>query len=86
VHCEHAMTGGQSTHSATAHEHCAPRNHAPAPQHHGCCTDCCLTAVVGPALDWLAAAADAPELCLSPPRAPLTVSLDRLDRPPRYIT
>jgi hypothetical protein len=68
---------------ATAHEHCPPHERAPHRDHHGCCSDCCLTAVAASTLAWTPARLIAPALFLPAPRAPLTLSLDRLDRPPR---
>jgi hypothetical protein len=71
---------------AAAHEHCVQHEHVPDPQHHGCCSDCCLTAVAAATLDWTVPRAAAPQLFLPAPRAPLTISLERLDRPPRHFT
>jgi hypothetical protein len=68
-----------------AHEHCGEHEHFPTSQHHGCCADCCPTAAVAATLDWFLPHAAAPELYLPVPGAPLTISLDRLDRPPRHF-
>jgi hypothetical protein len=88
AHCEQAPVSGQAAAPGAAHEHCTHLEHAPSPRHHhhGGCADCCQTAVATAALDWSVPAAVAPELFLPAPRAPLTISLDRLDRPPRQIT
>jgi hypothetical protein len=75
-----------AVHSPTAHEHCAEHEHAPNPPHHGCCADCCPSAVVAATLDWRLPRGATPELFLPAPRAPLNISLERLDRPPRQST
>ena len=69
-----------------AHEHCVQHEHVPTSQHHGCCTVCWLTAVAATTLDWTVPRTAAPQLFLPAPRAPLTMSLERLDRPPRHFT
>jgi hypothetical protein len=80
AHCDSAAQA-----SVAAHAHCAEHEHAANPQHHGCCADCCLAAAMAAALNWTLPRAAAPELFLPTLRTPLTVSLDRLDRPPRPI-
>ncbi len=75
-----------AAHGAGAHEHCGEHEHGVTLPHHGCCADCCLTAATVATCDWSVPHAAAPELFLPAPRVPITISLDRLDRPPRQAT
>jgi hypothetical protein len=82
AHCEHAAI---VSHSMAAHQHCPDHpEHAPAPRHHGC-GDCCTVAAPCASFDWHMPRALAAEASLPAPRTPLTIALDRLDRPPRYL-
>jgi len=69
-----------------AHMHCAehPKQDSAA-QHHGSRCDCCMAAVGRAAPDWIPPRAETPPLSLPLLRAPLMISLDRLDRPPRTL-
>jgi hypothetical protein len=81
AYCRPLPSGGRA---AVAHEHCAQHfEHAQSRRHHGCCADCCLAAVSCAALDWTPPHLVTTEALLPEARAPLTIALDRLDRPPR---
>jgi hypothetical protein len=69
----------------TVHEHCAEHASRDSAAHpHGCC-DCCIAAVGQATLDWTPPRTETPQLSLPVVRAPLMISLDRLDRPPRTL-
>jgi hypothetical protein len=77
-------TCGDSTVAASATQsHCAS---APAAiRHHGCGTCCCGAAVaLTPAL-WVAPRLSAPGISATSLWPPPRLTLDRLDRPPRFI-
>jgi hypothetical protein len=81
AHCDPAQ------HSpAASHEHCAQHEHAPSLQHHSCCPDCCVTAVVVATAEWTLPHTCAHVLFLPASHMPLTTTIDRLDRPPRQFT
>jgi len=66
-----------------------PRAHctgAPTASHHqGCGTCCCAAAMALTPVDWIAPRLIAPEVSLSLLGRPPAVTLDRLERPPRFI-
>jgi hypothetical protein len=71
----------------TAHEHCAEHSaQDSAVRHHGCCSDCCMTAVAQTAPVWIPPRAETPALSLPELGVPFMISLDRLDRPPRTLS
>jgi hypothetical protein len=63
--------------------HCA-RGSA-ATHHHGCGNCCCGAAIALLAAHWIAPLLTAPGISVAVPGSPPTVTLDRLDRPPRFI-
>jgi hypothetical protein len=63
--------------------HCA-RGSA-ATHHHGCGNCCCGAAIALVAAHWIVPLLTAPEISVAVPGSPPTVTLDRLDRPPRFI-
>jgi hypothetical protein len=63
--------------------HCARGSSAT--HHHGCGNCCCGAAMALMAAHWIAPLLTAPEISLAVPGSPPTVTLDRLDRPPRPI-
>jgi hypothetical protein len=83
---QHTVNVHSSRNRPAAHEHCGEHEHLSTLQHHGCCADCCLTAAMAATFDWSLPHAAAPEHFLPAPHAPMTISLDRLDRPPRQST
>lgn len=84
--CPQLPTAHNRAHQAEpAHLHC--REHAQqesSARHHGC-GDCCMAAVAQAAPDWIAPRGETTQLSLPLLRAPLKISLDRLDRPPRAM-
>jgi hypothetical protein len=53
--------------------------------HHGCGNCCCGAAIALMAADWIAPLMSAPGISMAVLGLPPTVTLDRLDRPPRLI-
>src|ERR1700722_5803106 len=63
--------------------HCA--RGSTATHHHGCGNCCCGAAIADMTAHWIAPLLTAPGISVAVPQAPPTVTLDRLDRPPRLI-
>jgi hypothetical protein len=72
THCEH----GATAHGAATHD-------AAALQHHNCGTCCCVAAIGSAPPRWVAPRSDAPTVSMPMFHTPPSVTLDRLDRPPR---
>jgi hypothetical protein len=69
--------------SPTAPQHCAG---LPAATHrHGCGNSCCGAAIMPTSVRWIAPILAAPEISAAVSSSPPAVTLDRLDRPPRFI-
>jgi hypothetical protein len=76
--CGHSVAA-----SPTARAHCTG---GPTSTHRqGCGTCCCTAAIALTAVDWIAPRRIAPEVSLALLWSPPTVTLDRLERPPRFI-
>jgi hypothetical protein len=63
--------------------HCARGSSAT--HHHGCGNCCCGAAIALLPAHWIAPLLTAPGISVAVPGSPPTVTLDRLDRPPRFI-
>jgi hypothetical protein len=80
------MTPSDSGHMAAspaAHTHCAPGSDTT--HRHSCGNGCCGAAIALTAIHWIAPPPTTPEISVADPGSPPTVTLDRLDRPPRFI-
>ena len=66
-----------------AHTHCGRGSDTT--HHHSCGNGCCGAAIALTPIHWIAPLPTAPEISVAEPGSPPTVTLDRLDRPPRFI-
>jgi hypothetical protein len=67
----------------SGHLHCA--REAAVTHHHGCGNCCCAAAIAVITARWIAPLLSAPQISVAVLGFPPTVTLDRLDRPPRLI-
>jgi hypothetical protein len=65
--------------------HCARGSAATHHHDHGCGNCCCGAAIALMAAHWIAPLLTTPGISVAVPGSPPTVTLDRLDRPPRFI-
>jgi hypothetical protein len=79
-----ASDAGRKAASPAAHTHCAPRGSDPT-HRHSCGNGCCGAAIALTPIHWIAPLPTAPEISVAEPGSPPSVTLDRLDRPPRFI-
>jgi hypothetical protein len=86
--------GSPETGSSAAHQHCPPGSGAAhsgeahtgeAQMHHHCGT-CCAAAIAALPFGWIAPPSITPPIALPQMGSPPKVALDRLDRPPRFVS
>jgi hypothetical protein len=69
--------------ASTEHTHCDRGSDTT--RRHSCGNGCCGDAIAPTAIHWIAPLLTAPEISIAVPGSAPTVTLDRLDRPPRFI-